>query len=347
MKMRKILILLFVVTLVACKSQGTVQKGGVVSGKQPAWVTTESFDYQHKDYIVGKGSASNLETAKNRALANLSKTFELKIQEESKTVLDVQSKIINGKENYSKDTRLSQNITIETDKVLEGARVAETWFNKPVLEYHALAVLKRSQAGRNIRQQIDELDQSTQSELTRAKSGNDKLLAMAAMNQAYSLQLQRQTLQKTLKVIDLKGVGKPAKWNLADLRGDLENQLLALKISGNVSSTEIKQLGRLLKGSMSRAGFPAVNGKADFVLEASSTLTDVGRRAGWYWVRGKITVKLVERNSRKVRGTHTWSFKSSADSKSVAVSRLVTKADKAMKADMKNVILEFATSVGS
>ena len=345
MVMRKFWIFLFIVTLAACKSPAVVGKSG---SKQPDWINGESFDYPHSAYIVGKGSASNRETAKTRALANLSKTFESKIREETRTLTDIQSKNVNGKESFTKDIRLLQDVTIETDKVLEGARIAESWLDKSVQEHYAFAILKRSQAGKNIRQQINILDQSTTSELKRARSHTDKLLSMAAMNQAFKHQLQRQTLQKTLKVIDLKGVGKPSNWNLADMRGELETQLQALKISSEISSSDLTQLDRLLKGAMSKAGFPAANSNAaDFKMIASSRVTDVGRRSGWYWVRGKITVKLVEAASGKVRGTYTWSFKTSADSKAVAVSRLMTKADKAMKGDMKKVILDFATSVGS
>lgn len=344
MVMRKFFVLMFVVALVACKSQAVVGKSGE---RQPDWVNGESFDYPHSAYIVGKGSASDRETAKTRALANLSKTFEAKIKEESRTLTDIKSQNVNGKESFTKDIRYLQDITVETDKVLEGARIAESWLDKSVQEHYAFAVLKRSQAGKNIRQQIDILDKSTTSELNRARSNNDKLVAMAAMNQAFKHQLQRQTLQKTLKVIDLKGVGKPSKWNLADMRGNLENQLLALKIGTEISASDLTQLARLLKGAMSQAGFPAATNRADFKMVASSKVIDVGRRSGWYWVRGKITIKLVEAASGKVRGTHTWSFKTSADSKSVAVSRLVTKADKAMKNDMKGVILDFATTVGS
>lgn len=343
MAMRKFWIFIFVVTLVACKSQAVVGKSG---GQQPDWVNGESRSYPHGAYIVGKGSASDRETAKTRALANLSKTFEAKIQEESRTLTDIKSKNVNGKESFSKDIRYLQDITVETDKVLEGARIAESWLDKSVQEHYAFAILERSQAGKNIRQQINVLDKSTMSELNRASSNSDKLLAMAAMNQAFKHQVQRQVLQKTLKVIDLKGVGKPSKWNLADMRGELENHLLALKIASETSSSDLTQLGRLLKGAMSKAGFPAATHQADFKMVASSKLIDVGRRSGWYWVRGKITIKLVEALSGKVRGTHTWSFKTSANSKSVAVSRMVTKADKAMKADMKSVILDFATSVG-
>ncbi|MDH5424096.1 MAG: LPP20 family lipoprotein [Gammaproteobacteria bacterium] len=343
--MRKFLILVLVTTsLVACKTQAVAGKN---DGKKPDWVNSESFDYPHSAYIVGKGSASDRKTANSRALANLSKTFEAKIQEETRTLTDIKSHNVNGKENFSKDIRLLQDVTVETDKVLEGVRIAENWLDTSVQEHYALAVLKRSQAGENIRQQIDELDQSTTVELNRAKSNADKLLSMAAMNQALQLQLQRQLLQKTLKIIDLNGVGKPAKWNLAELRGQLENQLLGLKISTDIASSDLTPLNRLLKGAMSKAGFPATTGSADFQMVASSEVTDVGMRSGWYWLRGKVTVKLIEVGSGGVRGTHTWSFKTSADSKAVALSRMITKADEAMKDDMKKVILDFATSVGS
>ena len=236
MIMRKIWIFMFIVALAACKSPAVI---GESSGKRPSWVNGESFDYPHSAYITGKGSASSRETAKTRALANLSKTFEAKIREESRTLTDIKSNNVNGKESFTKDIQFLQDVTVETDKVLEGARIAESWKDSSVQEHYAFAVLKRSQAGKNIRQQIDVLDKSTASELNRSKSVGDKLLAMAAMNQAFKLQINRQTLQKTLKVIDLKGVGKPAKWNLADMRGALENKFLALKIASETSSTEL------------------------------------------------------------------------------------------------------------
>ena len=324
-------------------------KSGAVSTKQkrPDWIQGESLEYPHSHYVTGSGSASKLEVAKDRALANLVKTFELKIREESKTLSDVQSTVRDGKESYTKSQRIIQDINIETDKMVEGARVAETWRNPGDKEYHALAVLERSQAGRNIRQQIVELDQSTESEMARAKAASDPLLALAAMDQAYKQQFQRQTLQQTLKVIDLKGVGSPSSWNLADMRGQLENQLLSLRMAADVASDPSGELSQLLRGAMAHAGFPATNGRADYKLVGSLQKTDIGWREGWFWVRGKVTIKLVEQSTGKVRGTHSWNFKVSAQQSEVALSRLVSKADSKIKDELKQTILQFATGVGA
>lgn len=325
MFIRRIWILL-AFALVACNPQAIASKQDKGS-RPPAWINGESIDYPNSNYLTASGSASSAEVAKNRALANLSKIFEAKIKAESNTLSDVKTQVTNGKENYTKDTRVVQNISVATDKVLDGVRIAETWLDSSVQEYHALAVLERSQAGRNIRQQIGELDQSTETELARAAAASDKLLAMAALNQAYQLQFNRQALQRTLKVIDLKGVGKPSQWNLADLRGQLENNLLSLKIAADIEDDATGNLKRLVRGAMSQAGFPAVNGVADFSIKANLQTTDVGLRQGWYWMRGKVNIKLVEAATGKVRGTHTWELKVSANSRDVAMSRLISKAD--------------------
>lgn len=315
--------------------------------KMPSWVNGSAVEYPNSMYITGSGSASSLEVAKNRALANLVKTFEVRVREDSKTQTDVQSTTRNGKEDYTKTIRLNQNINLETDKMVEGARIAETWQDKKVQEFYALAVLERSQASKNIRQSIADLDHTTQTEITRSQAASDPLLAMAALDQAYKSQLQRQGLQNMLKVIDLKGVGAPSKWNLADIRGDLENMLLQLRISSQVDQDPTGQLSQLLKGAMANAGFPAVNGAGDFTLVGTLTKTDLGKSDGWYWVRGNVTVKLVENATGKVRGTHSWSIKVSAQQQPVAHSRLITKAENNLKADLKQLILDFATGVES
>ena len=337
--------LLMTVSLVACNTGGKIKSASASSDRKPGWISGENADYPSRLYITGTGSASSLEVAKNRARANLSKVFEAKIKAQTESMEDIKTKIRNGKETFTKDINVLEKINISTDEVLEGTRIAETWKDKSVFEYYALAVLERSQAGKNIRQQIDALDAATETDLARSQSAGDQLLAMAAVDKAYRSQLERQVLQRTLKIIDLKGVGKPAKWNLADLRAKLENTLLAMKIS--VEANGDAKLAQLVKGAMSKAGFPASNGQGDFRLVSTMNTVDVGMRQGWYWLRGKITVKLIEAASGKVRGTHSWNLKVSANSKGVALSRLMTKADKQMKKDLKNIVLKFATAVGS
>jgi hypothetical protein len=325
---------------IACVGAGVKSS----SGPKPDWIDGDAGFYPNNQYLVASGSASNAELAKDRALGNLSKIFEAKVRESSLTRSDTRVNVRDGKESYTKDQRLSQRINIQTDKVIKGARIAETWFDKPVLTYHALAVLDRQQAGNNMRQEMHRLDGETETELGQSSSQSDTLLSMAALNRALQLQMQRQALQNSLKVIDLRGRGQPSEWNLADLRGRLENKLQSLRIATAVDGDPLGRLDQALKSAMGNAGFPAVNGGGDFTLVANLDVQDLGMREGWYWLRGKLSVKLLEANG-KVRGRKQWPLKVSALQRNDSESRLMTQVSKQLNKDLKTAILTFATGV--
>ena len=324
---------------IACVGAG-VKSGGA----RPDWVDGDAGFYPNAQYLVASGSASKAELAKDRALGNLSKIFETKIRENSTTRSDTRVNVRDGKESYSKDQRLAQNINIQTDKVIKGARIAETWLDKPVLTYHALAVLDRQQAGNNMRQEMQRLDEETEVELGRSRAQSDPLLAMAALNRALMLQQERQALQNSLKVIDLRGQGQPAEWNLADLRGKLETQLQSLRIATAVDADPLGRLDQALKSAMGNAGFPAVTGSGDYTLVANLDVQDLGMREGWYWLRGKLSVKLLEANG-KVRGRKQWPLKVSALQRNDSESRLMTQVSRQLNRELKPAILSFATGV--
>lgn len=333
---------LLLISLNACVNQKV--KAGASSGQQPDWVEGDAGFYPNSKYLTATGSAAKPQQAKDRALANLVKIFELHIRESSTTTSDTQVSIKDGAETYSKNQRLAQQINVRTDKVIQGARVAERWLDKTVHTHHALAVLDRQQAGNNIRQEMNRLDEETEIELKRSQSQADPLLSMAALDKALSLQDERQSLQQTLKIIDLNGRGRPAQWNLAELRGQLESQLQSLRIATAVDQDPLGRLDQVLKSAMGNAGFPAANGRADFTLVANLDVQDLGMRQGWYWLRAKLSVKLLEANGT-VRGRKQWPLKVSALQRNDAESRLMTQVSKKLNQELNDAIIAFATGV--
>jgi hypothetical protein len=344
-KHKKSLVIAGLVTgLLSLMQIACVGAGIKSSGERPDWVDGDAGFYPNQQYLVASGSAANAELARDRALGNLSKIFESKIRENSTTRSDTRVNVRDGKETYSKDQRLAQNINIQTDKVIQGARIAETWLDKPVLTYHALAVLDRQQAGNNMRQEMQRLDQETEVELQRSRGERDPLLSMAALNRALTLQQQRQVLQNSLKVIDLRGQGQAAEWNLAELRGQLESSLQSLRIATAVDGDPLGRLDQAVKSAMGNAGFPAVSGAGDYTLVANLDVQDLGMREGWYWLRGKLSVKLLEA-SGKVRGRKQWPLKVSALQRNDSESRLMTQVSRQLNQELKPAILSFATGV--
>jgi len=313
------------------------------SASTPQWVNEASETYPHEEFVSATGSASQPELAKDRALANLMKVFELKIREDSTTRSDTQVDIKDEKENVKKSSRLQQQISIRTDKVIDGARIAETWFDDEVLTYHALAVLERKQAGNNIRQEMSRLDDETETELAQSKAQKDPLRVMANLYQAIENQKQRLVLQNMLKVVDLSGRGRTSLFSLADLNGRLETFLADMKMAAATDNDPLGGLEQTLKSAMGNAGFPASNGMPDYTLVIGLDVQDLGKREGWYWLRGKLSLKLIESSSGKIRGRKQWPLKVSALQRTETDSRLMTQVSKALNNDLKTVILSFAT----
>ncbi len=310
---------------------------------QPDWVEGRSATYPDKLYITATASASDPERAKDRALGNLSKVFEARIDEQTITRSDTQVTVKDGRESFTRQQHLSQHVQVSTDKIINGARIAETWKDEGVFVHHALAILDRKQAANNIRQEMHRLDELTQVEISQNQSAQDPLFAISHLNSAIDFQSQRYGLQKMLKVIDTRGVGHPSEWNMSDLQSRFNQQLRSLKIASAVDNDPIGKLEQLLKSAMGNAGFPAAVNGTDYTLVANLDVQDLGMRQGWYWLRGKLSLRLIEKDG-KVRGRQQWPIKVSALQQSEAESRLLSQVSKKLNAELLNAMVQFASN---
>ena len=83
---------------------------------------------------------------------------------------------------------------------------------------------------------------------------------------------------------------------------------------------------------------------AELVLRGQLTLSDLGRRENWNWVRATVEVSLVEKSSGRVRGSKSWPVKSSAQDAPTARSRALLEVEKVFKEELRSAIIEFASS---
>ena len=332
----KVVLLCFVLS--AC-SQSTA----LISVDQPDWITGESSSYPNAQFVVANGSASTARQAKNRALANLTKVFELHIRESSTTKQKVQSVKQEGEETVSTSQSLAQQINIRTNIIIDGARIAEQWQSSADLTHYALAVLDRRQAGNNIRGEINRLDEEAGFELSSADDKQNPIQKVAAYQRVIVLHEERDTLQRMLKVLDLSGRGSESLWNRAELRERLETSLNALNMSPAVLADTVGGLDTLLKGAMASAGFPEATGSADYVLSAGLETQPPIKSQGWYWLRGTLTLRLSTSEGR-VQGNKTWPLKVSASQLEQLNQRMKSAVEKKLTLELKPAVLGFAAT---
>jgi len=315
----------------------------VVSARdQPDWIESAPTRYPNNLYISATGSASDLELAKDRALANLSKVFEVRIDQASTAKTDVYVSLHNMKEAVSKKNHLYQLVRVSADKIIKGSQIVQSWRDDELDLYHSLAVLDRKQARNNIKDEINLLDEETNIELKNTERAQDALLIIAALDRVILLQQKRLSLHNVLKIINLHGRGYPGEWQLSSLQSQLEDKLRSLKITATVddvitdklSSTE---LSKVLKTSMAKSGFPAVD-DGDYTFTINLTINDLGFQQGWYWKRGKLTIELA-RSSGQIVEQKEWPLKVSALQREDAQNRLMTQVSKKLNSDLRSLII--------
>ena len=331
----KINILLSTLLFVACMQSTSV----ISNGETPEWLSSEPDMYPSFSYLSATGSAAGAEQAKARALSNLAKIFEVQIREVSSTQQDIQTSKKEGVETVQKSQRLSSMVNLKTDKMVQGARIAEQWINSADLTYHALAVLDRAQAGNNIRDEMNRLDEETRFVLDQQVKRNDLLLKISDLYKANELQQDRNTLQQTLKIIDVKGSGTPAHWNQAELAEQLQQTLRSLPLQTVVKADDTGELSNILQGAASSAGFNI--GDTGYQLAANLVTQQPINKDNWFWLRGTLEIELVAQDGVTVIGYQSWPLKVSAGDLSQLQPRLLKAADEKLKQELLNSILEF------
>ena len=322
------------VLLVAC-NQMAIRGAGEV----PSWLNGEPDMYPNSLYLYATGSGENSEQAQARALSNLAKIFEVKIREISNTKQQVSTSTVAGVESVQKSQSLNSTVNLTTDKMVKGARIAEQWIDSSDQTYHALAVLDRKQAGTNLRQEMFRLDEETSYILDKQATRTDPLLKIADLKQVNELQQQRNTLQQTLKIIDTSGTGVPAEWNLAELQEKLDEALRLLPLQISVKQDDTGDLYNMLLAAAAEAGFEV--SYSGYTLAGSLVTKVPYKKDNWYWQRGTLKLELIDKDGVKDIGYKSWPLKVSAGESSQLGSRMVAAADKKLKEELLNTMLEF------
>ncbi len=332
------LIILLVTLLVAACMQSTAVMS---TGDAPGWVRSEPEMYPNFKYMSATGSASQAEQAKARALSNLAKIFEVQIREVSTTSQDTQTSKKGGVETVESSARIASTVNLKTEKMVQGARIAEQWQSSADLTYFALAILDRTQAGNNIRSEMHRLDEETKHALDQHGRRDDALLKISDLHNANTLQQDRQVLQQTLKIIDIKGNGLPARWSLAELNERLQQELRSLPLQTAVKVDDIGGLNNVLQGAASKAGFNV--GNAGYQLAASLETQQPIHQGDWHWLKATLKIELIAQDGVTIIGYQSWPLKVSASSPSQLDARMLKEAGMKLKQELLNSVLEFAT----
>lgn len=332
MKHSAIVMLLGALTLAGCST---------MSQTRPDWIDAKSKQYPSERYLIGRGESDRQPQARDRARADLAKIFEVAVTEQSRDIVKFSSHGMGRDAVKQLESEASRHIETSTEQVLNGVDIAEIWQNPKNKRYHALAVLDRLQTSNRLRQDINQLDEVTDQYIAEARNNPDLITRIGAASRAVASQVERDSKQRVLKIVDRSGVGVIPRHNLGKLINSRDALIKRLTVTPKVSKDSTGEMERILAGALASAGFSHKGNNAKYILNANLDTLPIEDKEGWMWVRASLDINLQDAKTGQSRGSHRWDFKTSAQTEASARQRLKDKIDETLKAELKDTIISF------
>lgn len=310
---------------------------------KPDWIDTQAEQYPPQAFLTGYGQNEYRAIAQDRARADLSKIFQLNIYEQSEDKIEYKGqKTPDGKQVSHLQTDSSRHIVAQTEQVVSGIHIAETWQDPESHQYHALAVLDRTKISNSLRQSIDQQDIAIEKEITQSQQQKELLQKISHASRALELQKSRETNQSILVIIDPTGIGVPPRYHSETLQVDRKALLNRLHIATEVPQNSIGDLQPIVTGALIHAGFQHENDpeKANYSLTAELDVEQHLDNEGWYWYRGTLQISLKNAETQQQNGSHRWDIKVSAQQPELAQQRVLNAVNTTLKTELRQVIIQ-------
>ena len=292
------------------------------SSKQPDWVDKPTGQYPQQRYLSAVGEADNRSAADDRALANLAKIFEVAISDRSMDFSQARVSADQSGSTVSNVQAAARYVTTEARQVLEGAQLVESWQGEAGKTY-SLAVLEKAPAARRFREAVDGADRQIADRVSYAsQQAPNPVVALAALEQARKIEIERSNLNRNLAVVRGKGIKAP--YDQASLEKMLRNALATLHFDAVADSQELQQN---LESAIGTLGI-TLDRKASYRLIASLDTEPVQQQQGWYWLRGSTQLSLKYQG--ETLAEKRWPLKVSAVDKGMVGQRAKDKLSKQM-----------------
>jgi len=201
------------------------------AGGGPEWLDGSADAYPRDRYLIGVGSGPEIDAARDRARAEIARSFEVHVEDE------VRDRI----ESTTDPARapaarvVVEQITIETrtttEADLEGVRIAELWTDPGTQQAWALAVLDRQSAGRAFRIEMAALDAEVERRLGDARAEEAPLARVRALVRAVRASQAWDVLAARARVVGSPTGPSEGEGRTAQVEGELLRAVSQVRFS--------------------------------------------------------------------------------------------------------------------
>jgi len=305
---RRLLSPIMVLALLACTPSGTHS-----IKSRPVWIDSPSKTYSKTHYLSAVGQASDYEAAGDRALANLSKFFEVSVEDNAVDFTEAKIKTQAQLRTVKNEQRATRYVTAFAQEVLEGANVSQHWQDRKG-QHYAIAVMEKSVAAQRFKDELMRCNEHADAAIKLSHSAANVVVKLSALEKARLQQYECLKHHRNLVLVD--GQAPQPDYSTSQLEEQIR-QLLR-KQAVNVIS-ENKDLEKEVKSALSILGVKQ-SSRASLSVNAKLDLDSISKNQGWYWQKGSIVMELLQES--KTLSTQRWPLKVSATDQKQVTQRL-------------------------
>lgn len=304
---------------------------------KPDWVLGESTKYQERLYLLGHGVSANLETAKRQSFQDLADAYNVQLQ------VYFNAELANSEiSQQATDALMAAQRALYRERISTYQQIAETWQDPHSDAFHVLSVIDRVQAGKDLANDVYQVDQKVQRVVDKAEQESDALQRVAIARLALNKFQQREDLQIAAKVLLPTMVVTSSGWTTEKLQARINNWLAEVKIMPVLNQNDPKLFDALV-GGVGKAGFIVDYGaNPDYILKASFEKGQVKWKDGIYTLDGNLRLELWDGESKgQVRGATNWPIAVSAIEREQLANEVANAVSNANEKNLKDALVGF------
>jgi hypothetical protein len=305
------------------------------SDKRPAWIDDAKSIYPESDYLTAVGQASKRDRAGKNATANLAEIFYVNVRAETNTLTQATKAESALGVTMESSSSLQRSIQTETDQVLSGVQIKESWLS-PTGEYYALAVLEKRKAAMALNEAIMQFDETTAELINFSiNSAPNSIASINALREARDEQMARKMANLQLKQVSVSGIP-------TDISSKKIEQLIAQKLSQMQVSVDIEsdKHAKTVQSGLAKLGVNVVE-SSNIVITADFDITEPSLLNEWYWLRGSFELSISENG--QVISRKRWPIKVSAKQKEMLIPRLQDKVNSSISEYIAQLVSDSPT----
>lgn len=296
--------------------------------QRPQWIDHAQSSYLASDYLTAVGQASKRDRAGKNATANLAEIFYVNVRAQTNTLTEATKAESALGVSMESSTSVQRSIQTETDQVLSGVQIRESWLSATG-EYYALAVLNKRKAALTLNESIMQFDSSTADLIDfSANSAPNSIAAVNALRAARDEQIARQMANLQLKQVSVSGV--PVAISTKKIEALISEKLASLQV--HVVSDKQR---KTVQSGLAKLGVSVVD-QANIVITDELDISQPSKLNGWYWLRGSYVLSILE--DGQVISRKRWPIKVSAKQQEILMQRLHDKLDRSINAYLAELV---------